>query len=79
VNNGLLLTPGLDKAFELGYISFEHEGAYRGRIIVSVTANWDVKDKLKLDNPQWRIREWHAGLAIYLARHRIMGDCDNDG
>lgn len=70
VDNGLLLAPGLDKAFELGYISFEDAGAQRGRIIVASKANWDTKTKLGLDNPQLRIREWHPGLSRYLARHR---------
>jgi hypothetical protein len=70
VNNGLLLTPGLDKAFELGYIGFEHDGPNRGRILVSPKANWDTRSKLGLDNPQLRIREWHPGLSPYLARHR---------
>lgn len=70
VNNGLLLTPSLDKAFELGLIGFEHEGSYRGRLVVSSRASWDLKDKLKLDNPQWRIREWHQGLTPYLLHHR---------
>lgn len=70
VNNGLLLTPSLDKAFELGLIGFEHDGIHRGRLIVSTRANWDLKDKLRLDHPQWRIRDWHQGLARYLLHHR---------
>lgn len=72
VDNGLLLTPGLDKAFELGYISFEHDGPNRGRIVVSSKANWDTRNKLGLDNPQLRIREWYSGISPYLARHRAF-------
>lgn len=70
VNNGLLLTPSLDKAFDLGLISFEHDGIYRGRLIVSSKVGWDLRNKLRLDDPQWRIREWYQGLSPYLLHHR---------
>jgi len=70
VDNGLMLTPGLDKAFELGYIGFQHEGKERGRIVISPTANWDTRRRLGFDDPLLRIRDWHEGLAHYLERHR---------
>lgn len=70
VDNGLLLTPGLDKAFELGYIGFQHEGKERGRIVISPRANWDTRRRLGFDDPMLRIRAWHEGLATYLERHR---------
>ncbi|WP_374005207.1 HNH endonuclease [Delftia lacustris] len=70
VNNGLLLTPSLDKAFDLGLIGFEHEGIHRGRLIVSAKVDWDMRNKLKHDNPQWRIRDWYQGLALLHHRQR---------
>lgn len=70
VNNGLLLTPSLDKAFDLGFISFEHDGVHRGRLIVSSEASGTLREELRLDNPQLRIREWYQGLGPYLLHHR---------
>jgi len=70
VNNGLMLTPGLDKAFELGYVGFQHEGREQGRIVISPKANFDIRRRLGFDDPQLRIRDWHQGLAPYLERHR---------
>ncbi|MEQ6307059.1 HNH endonuclease signature motif containing protein [Delftia acidovorans] len=70
VNNGLLLTPSLDKAFELGLIGFEHEGIHRGRLIVSAKVDWELRGTLRLDNPQWHIRYWFQGLTPYLLHHR---------
>jgi hypothetical protein len=69
VNNGLMLTPGLDKAFELGYIGFRHEGREQGRIVISPEANFDIRRRLGFDDPQLRIRDWHQDLAPYLERH----------
>jgi|GEM_PF-5192837 len=71
VDNGLMLTPGLDKAFELGYISFQHEGRERGRIVISPKANWDTRRRLGFDDTMLRIRDWHEGLAHYIEQHRI--------
>lgn len=70
VNNGLMLTPGLDKAFELGYVGFHHAGKERGRIVISPKANFDIRRRLGFDDPQLRIKDWHQGLAPYLERHR---------
>jgi hypothetical protein len=57
VDNGLMLTPGLDKAFELGYISFQHEGKERGRIVISPKANWDSRRRLGFDDSMLHIRD----------------------
>jgi hypothetical protein len=67
VENGLLLTPGLDRAFELGLIGFDE----RGRIIVSSKISLDTQLKLGIDRNQ-RIRTWYEGMGKYLLRHRAL-------
>lgn len=70
VDNGLLLTPSLDKAFDLGYISFDSDGETPGRMIVSARASIELRQKLQLDDTALRIRKWYPGQAKYLTEHR---------
>lgn len=69
-DNGLLLPPGLDKAFEVGLIGFDA----RGKIILSKRAErLDIQSGLGI-NRTLAIRNFHLypGLISYLERHRLL-------
>ncbi len=65
VNNGLLLSPNLDKLFDRGLISFADDGA----LLVSGDLNRDDAVALGL-LPDMRLRTVRPGILKYLARHR---------
>lgn len=62
--------PGPNKAFELGYTSFQHQGRERGHIVISPKANWYTRWRLGFDDLMLRVRDWHEGLAHYIEQHR---------
>ena len=69
-DNGLLLPPGLDKAFEVGLIGFDA----KGKIILSKRAERvDIQSGLGISRTH-AIRNFHVypGLAPYLERHRQL-------
>lgn len=64
-NNGLLLTPNLDKLFDRRLISF----ADTGEILVRRTLREQDRDRLGL-SPDMRLRRVPQKVKMYLARHR---------
>lgn len=69
-DNGLLLPPGLDKAFELGLVGFDA----KGKIILSKRAErLDVQSGLGISRTH-SIRSFHLypGLSAYLDQHRRL-------
>jgi hypothetical protein len=65
VNNGLLLSPNLDKLFDRGLISFADDGA----LLVSGDLDWEDAIALGL-RPGMRLRTVRPRILKYLSRHR---------
>ncbi|ARB28982.1 HNH endonuclease [Pseudomonas tolaasii] len=63
--NGLLLTPNLDQAFDLGLISFTE----KGDIVIAQALTTELHLALGI-NPQCRLRSLHDRHLSYLAWHR---------
>lgn len=63
--NGLLLTPNLDQAFDLGLISFTE----KGDIVIAQTLITDLQLELGI-NARCRLRSLHDRHLNYLAWHR---------
>lgn len=67
-DNGLLLSPNLDKLFDRGMISF----SACGKLLIS--KDLDQSDATALGiRPDMQLRTIHAGVLKYLARHRADG------
>lgn len=65
MNNGLLLSPNLDKLFDRGLISFADDGA------LLISGDLDQNDGIALGlRPGMRLRTVRPGILKYLARHR---------
>jgi predicted restriction endonuclease len=63
--NGLLLTPNLDQAFDLGLISFTE----KGDIVIAQALTTELQLALGI-NAQCRLRSLHDRHLNYLAWHR---------
>ncbi len=63
--NGLLLTPNLDQAFDMGFISFNEDG----NILISAGLDADSASALNL-KPELRLRQVEPRHRDYLAWHR---------
>ncbi|VVQ10599.1 HNH endonuclease [Pseudomonas fluorescens] len=63
--NGLLLTPNLDQAFDLGLISFTE----KGDIVIAQTLTTEMRQVLGI-NSHCRLRSLHERHLNYLAWHR---------
>ncbi len=63
--NGLLLTPNLDMLFDVGYITFESDGAIR----ISKTLHDKDREPLGIKS-DFRLRKIPNSLLIYLEYHR---------
>jgi hypothetical protein len=69
VDNGILLTPNLDKLFDRGFISFAPDG------VLLVVRHLNEPDISGLGlHPGMRLRIVHPGMQQYLKRHRATGD-----
>jgi hypothetical protein len=65
VFNGLLLLPNLDKAFELGLISFDDEGS----ILISPSMSDSLRNSLGITK-EMKLKDIRPGHRIYLGYHR---------